>query len=163
MTATQLNVASDDSIWSRVAENTLRARRSAVMASPSREPTRPCSSSSVDWARTVVRFEMVSATTPVARVWASENACSAAMTLRMRTASTAAKTTTRAKSTTATGQANTASTHSAPSTVTAMRMNPQLTVSMSSTKAQEKVSSAEITSPAGRSVCQRWLSEIRWS
>ena len=43
------------------------------------------------------------------------------------------------------------------------RRKPQVTMSMSSTKAHEKVSSVEMTSPDGRSVCQRWLSPIRWS
>ena len=51
----------------------------------------------------------------------------------------------------------------APSVVTLMRRMPQTMASISSTKAQVDVSSVAMTSPEGRSVCQAWLSPIRWS
>ena len=63
----------------------------------------------------------------------------------------------------ATGQATTARTTIAPRTVTATRSTPQVAMSTISTNAHEKVSSDEMTSPEGRSVCQRWLSPMRWS
>ena len=65
--------------------------------------------------------------------------------------------------TSATGQATIPSTTMAPRVVTLMRRIPQTIASISSTKAQVDVSSVAITSPEGRSVCQPWLSPIRWS
>ena len=106
---------------------------------------------------------MVSAMTPVAWEWVSENSCSAAITLLMRRQSTPPKTATSTARTTATGQATTARTTTAPRHGHPTRRRPQVTMSMISTKAHEKVSSDEMTSPEGRSVCQRWLRPIRWS
>ena len=51
----------------------------------------------------------------------------------------------------------------APSVVTEIRRIPHTMASMSSTKAHVEVSSVAMTSPEGRSVCQAWLSPIRWS
>ncbi len=161
--AAQLRTAIDDSICRRVAEKTRRARRSARTDAATTPATCAFSRSSVAWVRTVVRLAMVSAITPVACEWVSENSCSAATTLSMRRQSTPPKTTTSTAITTATGHATTLSTTTAPTTVAATRRRPQVTMSTISTKAHEKVSSDEMTSPEGRSVCHRWLSSMRWS
>lgn len=61
----------EDSICNRVVEKTLRARKSAATQSVTRPATWDSSSASIAWLRTVVRFAIVSAITPMARVWAS--------------------------------------------------------------------------------------------
>ena len=63
----------------------------------------------------------------------------------------------------ATGHATMPSTTTAPRVVTVMRRMPHTMESMSSTNAQVEVSSVAMTSPEGRSVCQPWLSPMRWS
>ena len=55
------------------------------------------------------------------------------------------------------------STTMAPRVVTEIRRMPHTMASISSTKAQVDVSRVAMTSPEGRSVCQAWLSPIRWS
>ena len=60
------------------------ARKSARNESPTSASTCPISRPSAAWDRTVVRFEMVSAMTPVARECASEKSFSAATTRPMR-------------------------------------------------------------------------------
>ena len=65
--------------------------------------------------------------------------------------------------TSATGQATMPRTTMAPRLVTEIRRMPQTMASISSTKAQVEVSSVAMTSPEGRSVCQAWLSPMRWS
>ena len=106
---------------------------------------------------------MVSAITPVAREWASENSFSAATTRPMRRCSTGANTPTSPAMTRATGQATIPRTTIAPSVVTLMRRMPQTMASIMSTKAQVDVSSVAMTSPEGLSVCHEWLSPSRWS
>ncbi len=152
-----------DSICSLVEVKTRRARRSAVSESPTSAPTWSFSRPSAACERTVVRLAIVSAMTPVARECESENSFSAATTAPMRWCSTAPNTATRAAMTRATGQATIPSTTMAPSVVTPMRRMPHTMASISSTKAQVDVSSVAMTSPEGRSVCQPWLSPIRWS
>ena len=106
---------------------------------------------------------MVSAITPVAREWASENSFSAATTRPMRRCSTKANTPTSPAMTSATGQATIPRTTMAPIVVTLMRRMPHTMASIMSTKAHVDVSSVAMTSPEGLSVCQAWLSPIRWS
>ena len=96
---------------------------------------------------------MVSAMTPVAREWASENSFSATTTRPIRRCSTATKTATSPAMTSATGQATMPRTTMAPRVVTLMRRMPHTMASISSTKAQLEVSSVAITSPDGLSVC----------
>ena len=105
----------------------------------------------------------MSAMTPVAREWASENSFSAATTRDMRRCRTIPNTATSRAMTRATGQATIPSTTTAPSVVTLMRKMPQTMASIRSTKAQVDVSSVAMTSPDGRSVCQPWLRSMRWS
>ena len=57
---------------------------------------------------------------------------------------------------TAAGHATTESTSSAESTTTATGRSPQENASSISANAHEKLPSAEITSPAGWSMCQRY-------
>ena len=106
---------------------------------------------------------MVSAITPVAREWASENSFSAATTRPMRRCSTSTNTPTSPAITSATGHATTPSTTMAPSVVTLIRRMPHTMASIMSAKAQVDVSSVAMTSPEGLSVCHEWLSPIRWS
>ena len=142
---------------------TRRARKSACRESPTSASTCTISRPSAAWDRTVVRFEIVSAMTPVARECASEKSFSAAMTRAIRRWRTPTNTATRAAITSATGQATMPSTTIAPRVVTEIRRIPHTMASMSSTKAHVEVSSVAMTSPEGRSVCQAWLSPIRWS
>ncbi len=159
--AAQLKKAMADSIWIRVDVKTLRARRSALRESATSAPTWSFSRSSAAWERTVVRLAMVSAITPVAREWASENSFSAATTRPMRRCNTKANTATSPAITSATGQATIPRTTMAPIVVTLMRRMPQTVASIMSAKAHVDVSSVAMTSPDGLSVCQEWLRLMR--
>ena len=152
-----------DSIWIRVVVKTFRARRSAAMEAPTSASTCSFSRSSAACERTVVRLAMVSAITPVAREWASENSFSAATTRPIRRCSTSANTPTSPAITSATGHATIPRTTMAPSVVTLMRRMPQTMASIMSAKAQVDVSNVAMTSPEGRSVCHEWLRPSRWS
>ena len=142
---------------------TFRARMSALMESPTSAATWSFSRSSAAWERTVVRLAMVSAMTPVAREWASENSFSAATTRPMRRCNTKMNTPTRPAITSATGQATIPRTTMAPIVVTLIRRMPQTMASIISTKAHVDVSRVAMTSPDGLSVCHEWLNPIRWS
>ncbi len=149
----QLKKAIADSIWIRVAVKTFRARRSALTESATSARTWSFSRCSAACERTVVRLAMVSAMTPVAREWVSENCFSAATTRPMRRCSTKANTPTSPAITSATGQATNPRTTMAPMVVTLMRRMPQTMVSIMSAKAQVDVSRVAMTSPEGLSVC----------
>ena len=161
--AAQLKKAMADSIWIRVEVKTLRARRSALIESATNAPTCSFSRSSAACERTVVRLAIVSAITPVAREWASENCFSAATTRPMRRCSTSANTPTNPAITSATGQATIPRTTMAPIVVTLMRRMPHTVASIMSAKAHVDVSNVAMTSPEGLSVCHEWLRLIRWS
>ena len=152
-----------DSIWIRVEVKTLRARRSALIESATNAPTCSFSRSSAACERTVVRLAIVSAITPVAREWESENSFSAATTRPMRRCSTRPNTPTNPAITSATGQATIPRTTMAPIVVTLMRRMPHTVASIMSAKAQVDVSNVAMTSPEGLSVCHEWLRLIKWS
>ncbi len=120
-----------------------------------RSSTRRCSLGSAAAVRTAIRLLTVSATTPVACECRRSNSSAAARTLRSRDPMTTTNRPTMTRRAMAAGQATTESTTRAESTTTATGRRPQENPSTISTKAQEKLPRAEMTSPAGWSMCQR--------
>ena len=132
-----------------------RARRSASTDRRIRSSTRVFSCGSAAAVRTAMRLVTVSATTPVALEWWFSNSWDAARTNFSLLKITNTNSDTMTKRATAAGHTKTASTTMADSTTTTTGSRPHEATSTISTKAQEKLPSEEMTSPAGWSMCQR--------